>query len=233
MHQLNLTVAQTYCYLPTDSTMAPETLSAVEAAFETLRQSGVKALLRFAYDRNMPGTENYTADTVLGHISQLANVVQSNADALYVLQVRAMKCLLACACACMCAAWARCRRLGRVTVCAAKQVMQSAPPFLLSRPQLSTQKRALIRLNVCMHVRYGHGHAHTHARLHARTHTMQAGFLGSWGEWHSSLHDLSENSTITSAVVEAELFTLLPPDRRINVRVPVCPLARAPRKRTL
>lgn len=54
---------------------------------------------------------------------------------------------------------------------------------------------------------------------------IQAGFLGSWGEWHSSLHDLSENSTITSAVVEAELFTMLPPDRKINVRVPSYKLA--------
>ena len=175
MHELNLTVAQTYCYLPTDSTMAPETLSAVEAAFETLRQSGVKALLRFAYDRNMPGTENYTADTVLGHISQLANVVQSNADALYVLQVRAMKCLLACTCACMCAAWARCRRLGRVSVCAAKQVMQCASPSLLSRPQLSTQKRALMRLNACTLWPW----PRTHARTPARTHAHHAGRV-SW-----------------------------------------------------
>ena len=88
MHELNLTVAQTYCYLPTDATLSSATLSTVRAAFETLRHAGVKALLRFAYDRTEPGTENYTVDTVLGHISQLASVVQANTDALYVLQVR-------------------------------------------------------------------------------------------------------------------------------------------------
>ena len=55
MHELNLTVAQTYCYLPTDPTLTPATLTAVKSAFATLRAAGVKALLRFAYDRNEPG----------------------------------------------------------------------------------------------------------------------------------------------------------------------------------
>jgi hypothetical protein len=50
---------------------------------------------------------------------------------------------------------------------------------------------------------------------------LQAGFLGSWGEWHSSKAGLSDNASVTSALLEAELFTLLPADRKINVRVPV------------
>lgn len=104
------------------------------SAFAKLRGAGIKALWRFAYDRDSPGREDYDANTILGHINQLAEVMHTNADALYVLQ---------------------------------------------------------------------------------------AGFLGSWGEWHSSLKNLSSNSSVTSAVVEAELFTLLPPDRKINVRVPV------------
>ena len=54
---------------------------------------------------------------------------------------------------------------------------------------------------------------------------LQAGFLGSWGEWHSSQTNLESNASSTSAIVEAELFSLLPADRKINVRVPVYKLS--------
>eukprot|EP00038_Savillea_parva_P003016 m.120027 g.120027 ORF g.120027 m.120027 type:complete len:703 (+) comp11042_c0_seq1:3-2111(+) len=138
MHRLNLTVAQTYCYLPTTPTLNASAHDAVSTAFEVLRSAGVKALWRFAYDRDADHLGNYTADTVLGHISQLASTMQNNTDALYVLQ---------------------------------------------------------------------------------------AGFLGLWGEWHSSMHDISSNASATSAIVEAELFTMLPSDRKLNVRVPAYKLA--------
>ena len=39
---------------------------------------------------------------------------------------------------------------------------------------------------------------------------MQAGFIGSWGEWHSSKSNIHANATAVSRIVEAELFTLLP-----------------------
>lgn len=45
----------------------------------------------------------------------------------------------------------------------------------------------------------------------------QAGFIGSWGEWHSSMQNLHANATATAAIVEAELIHLLPPDRKLNV----------------
>ena len=54
-----------------------------------------------------------------------------------------------------------------------------------------------------------------------QVYVLQAGFIGSWGEWHSSVTNLHANKTAVSNVVEAELFKLLPPDRKINVRVPV------------
>ena len=38
----------------------------------------------------------------------------------------------------------------------------------------------------------------------------QAGFIGSWGEWHSSKTNLHRNATATRAIVQAELFDLLP-----------------------
>lgn len=134
----NLTVAQTYCYIPNATELSQETLDSVSTAFGQLRDAGVKALWRFAYDRAMPGENRYTVETVLGHIAQLQPTFSQNLDALYVLQ---------------------------------------------------------------------------------------AGFLGSWGEWHSSQLNIEANATSTSAIVEAELFSLLPPDRKLNVRVPVYKLS--------
>jgi hypothetical protein len=63
------------------------------------------------------------------------------------------------------------------------------------------------------------------AQHHDALYVLQAGFIGSWGEWHSSVTNLHANKTAVSNVVEAELFKLLPPDRKINVRVPVYKLS--------
>lgn len=145
LRRFNLTVAQTYCYLSNDTQLAPAAVARMDTTFATLRQAGVKALWRFAYDAAMPGTHLYTEDTVLGHIKQLATPFAAHYDALYVLQ---------------------------------------------------------------------------------------AGFIGSWGEWHSSLTNLHANKTAVSNIVEAELFTLLPPDRKINVRVPVYKLGGVLRRPT-
>ena len=63
------------------------------------------------------------------------------------------------------------------------------------------------------------------AKHHDALYVLQAGFIGSWGEWHSSMTNLHANKTAVSRIVEAELFSLLPPDRKINVRVPVYKLS--------
>ena len=146
----NITVVQTYCYLVAENEaqvpaqLSAEVLSRVAEAFTRLRMGKAKALLRFAYDRAMPGTHKYSASTILGHIKQLAPLVALNDDALYVLQ---------------------------------------------------------------------------------------AGFIGSWGEWHSSISNIHANSTAVTEIVEAELFTLLAPDRKLNVRVPVYKLSGALRRK--
>jgi hypothetical protein len=127
--QYNITVIQTYCYLGTpNQTAVPAQLSQdmlgrVDRAFSQLRSSSTKALFRFAYDHAMPGEHEYEPETILGHITQLKEVVEPNIDALYV---------------------------------------------------------------------------------------MQAGFIGSWGEWHSSKSNIHANASAVSRIVEAELFTLLP-----------------------
>lgn len=150
MAQYNLTVVQTYCYLvPESETQVPAQLSTATVgkladAFARLRTAGAKALLRFAYDRDMPGTHAYNAQTILGHIKQLQPAMAPNYDGLYVLQ---------------------------------------------------------------------------------------AGFIGSWGEWHSALANIKGNATAVSEIIEAELFTLLPPDRKLNVRVPVYKLSGTLRRR--
>ena len=88
----NLTVVQTYCYLPLDSTISPDTLRVLRLAFAQLRAVGVKALWRFAYDRMCPGTNRYTAESIIHHIDQLAATVAANVDVIYVLQAGFIGC---------------------------------------------------------------------------------------------------------------------------------------------
>lgn len=49
---------------------------------------------------------------------------------------------------------------------------------------------------------------------------LQAGWLGSWGEWHSSATGLENNKTAIQQIVSHELFEFLPPDKKINIREP-------------
>jgi hypothetical protein len=49
---------------------------------------------------------------------------------------------------------------------------------------------------------------------------LQAGWLGSWGEWHSSITGLENNKTAIQQIISHELFTFLPPDKKINIREP-------------
>ena len=47
---------------------------------------------------------------------------------------------------------------------------------------------------------------------------LQAGFIGSWGEWHSSITGLEGNKTAIQQIMSHELFSFLPPDKKINMR---------------
>ena len=49
----------------------------------------------------------------------------------------------------------------------------------------------------------------------------QAGFIGAWGEWHSSVHHLEDNHTALAYLVASELYKWWPRgDRQVLVRVP-------------
>ena len=48
---------------------------------------------------------------------------------------------------------------------------------------------------------------------------MQAGFVGAWGEWHSSTHGLEKDHAALAAIV-ARILEVLPADRMTQVRVP-------------
>ena len=51
-------------------------------------------------------------------------------------------------------------------------------------------------------------------------HTIAAGFVGAYGEWHSSVHRLEENHSALALLVQHELDWFLPPDRSIIIRTP-------------
>ena len=129
-----LTLAQTYCYLDefVDKPISERKLAWLQGSFDRLRENGLEAVLRFAYERNTEGKRGPTLDTILHHIDQLGPVVRRNADVIYV---------------------------------------------------------------------------------------MQAGFVGAWGEWHSSTHGLEKDHTALAAIV-AKVLEVLPADRMTQVRVP-------------
>eukprot|EP00759_Apiculatamorpha_spiralis_P039090 PhF_6_TR37933/c0_g1_i2/m.56709 len=131
---MNITVAQSYVYLPwTSMTLSASLLQQLQLGFDLLRQYNLRALLRFAYDLQMPGEGNYTFEMIYSHITQLSPIVLRNADVIY---------------------------------------------------------------------------------------ALQAGFVGSWGEWHSSKNNLESNETGLSELVRREIAMLLPPSRFVQVRVP-------------
>ncbi len=83
-----LTLVQAYCYL--DKFMAQpvleEKLALLQRSLNALRAKGLKALLRFAYEKEMNQAEGPTMETILGHMAQLAPVLEKNKDVIYVLQ---------------------------------------------------------------------------------------------------------------------------------------------------
>lgn len=83
-----LTIAQTYCYLTKflDAPISEEKLAALQKSLDDVRARGFKALLRFAYERDMSREKGPTLETILAHMEQLAPIIQKNADVIYVLQ---------------------------------------------------------------------------------------------------------------------------------------------------
>lgn len=49
---------------------------------------------------------------------------------------------------------------------------------------------------------------------------VQAGVIGAWGEWHSSVHGLENSKEAMTAVLE-KLLAVVPADKQVQVRVPV------------
>lgn len=127
-----VTVGQFYIYL-TDYAARPldaAVLGRIQAEFDLMRRSGVKALLRFAYETtNEQPTNGPTREQVLRHMDQLQPLIERNKDVIYVLQ---------------------------------------------------------------------------------------AGFIGAWGEWHSSTHIRSDEDRAT---ILNRLLSLAPPDRFLQVRI--------------
>lgn len=83
-----LTLAQTYCYLDgfMDRPISDEKLALLRESLDAARRRGLKVLLRFAYEKTMDQAEGPTKETILGHVDQLAPVVQENTDVIFVLQ---------------------------------------------------------------------------------------------------------------------------------------------------
>lgn len=48
---------------------------------------------------------------------------------------------------------------------------------------------------------------------------VQAGVIGAWGEWHSSVHGLENSDEAKIAILE-KLLTVIPSDKQVQVRVP-------------
>lgn len=129
-----LTLAQTYCYLDRycDGPIDPEKLACIRRSLESLRNAGLKALLRFAYEKEMNVPPGPALEVILDHLDQLAPIVREYVDVIYV---------------------------------------------------------------------------------------MQAGFVGAWGEWHSSVHGIEKNHAQLASVVK-KVLEVLPPERMTQVRVP-------------
>jgi len=129
-----LTLAQTYCYLDgfIGKPIPEEKLTLLQRSFDNLRKRGLKAVLRFAYEKDVSRRSGPTLQDILGHIDQLAPVICENIDVVFV---------------------------------------------------------------------------------------MQAGFVGAWGEWHSSAHELEKDHSALAAIV-SRILLILPADQMTQVRVP-------------
>jgi len=83
-----LTLAQTYCYLNefVGKPIPEEKLEWLQASLDKLREHGLKAVLRFAYERDMTRRAGPDLQTILGHIDQLEPIIRRNSDVVFVMQ---------------------------------------------------------------------------------------------------------------------------------------------------
>lgn len=83
-----LTLAQMYCYLDQfqDGPLPDEKRAAIQRGFDGLRAAGLKAVLRFAYEKSMEEKAGPTLQIILTHLQQLEPLIRQNADVIYVLQ---------------------------------------------------------------------------------------------------------------------------------------------------
>ena len=83
-----LTLAQTYCYLDSfaDKPISEQKLEHLQLSLNNLRKRGLKALLRFAYEKDMNQRSGPTLDIMLQHLDQLDPIIRANTDVIFVLQ---------------------------------------------------------------------------------------------------------------------------------------------------
>jgi len=83
-----LTLGQMYCYLDRyqETSISAEKLQDIQRGFEQLRAAGLKAVLRFAYEKDMNPPEGPSIETILKHMEQLTPILEANMDVIYVLQ---------------------------------------------------------------------------------------------------------------------------------------------------
>ena len=83
----NLTLTLRMYYLKTflDRPLTDKQLNMIRDDFAIMREAGVKCILRFAYSQEI-GKPDAPIDVVLGHMSQLAPILQDNADVILTAQ---------------------------------------------------------------------------------------------------------------------------------------------------
>ncbi len=83
-----LTLVQAYCYLDrfVDGRIPEQKLQDLQRNLDFLRRAGLKAVLRFAYEKDMDRKSGPTKNVILAHMDQLAPVIRRNTDVVYVLQ---------------------------------------------------------------------------------------------------------------------------------------------------
>ncbi len=83
-----LTLVQAYCYLTDydDRPIPQEKLDLLQKTLDNMRKNGLKAVLRFAYERNTKLTAGPKLPWILRHLDQLEPIIRRNTDVIYVLQ---------------------------------------------------------------------------------------------------------------------------------------------------
>lgn len=132
----SVSLAQSYMYLTylVDKPLTSVDFQIMQSYFDRLRQLGLKAILRFAYEKDFMGRSPMgpTVDQALAHLDQLKPFLEKN------------------------------------------------KPLIL---------------------------------------VVQAGVIGAWGEWHSSIHGLENSDEAKRAILE-KLLAVVPIEKQVQVRLP-------------